>query len=296
VSTQASSDAVRLALLGVGRWGKAILRTLESVPGARVVRVASGSAETSRLVPLGCAVEKDWRAVVGAEDIDGVVIATPAALHAEMAMAALSAHKAVFVEKPFALTPSDARLVAARARGGILAVDHLDLWNPAWRALKGELSRIGEVVRVEATFGGSDGRVDVSPLWDWGPHAVALCIDVLGLPRDVSVSSDGKLELRYANGCVAEVTLSHSFPERARRLVVVGLHGTLTFDDNAEVKAVLRTGETERAIPYASDRPLTLALESFVSKVRAGRPSFADADLGVAVVEVLAAASTRGWR
>jgi hypothetical protein len=36
---------------------------------------------------------------------------------------------------------------------------------------------------------------------------------------------------------------------------------------------------------------LTVALERFVSEVRAGRPSFADAELGIAVVDVLAAAS-----
>jgi predicted dehydrogenase len=228
---------------------------------------------------------------VSAERVDGVLIAAPAALHAEMALAALEARKAVFLEKPLALTPSDARQVAAASQGQILLVDHVDLFNPAWRALKAELSRIGEVVRIEGAFGTPDGRVDVSALWDWGPHAVALCIDLLGRPRDVSVLSDGKLELAFASGCRAEITLGHRFPARARRLVVIGARGTLTYDDNAEAKLVLRTEESDVSRPYGSERPLTVALERFVSEVRAGRPSFADAELGVAVVDVLTAAA-----
>lgn len=291
MSTRANSSALSLGLIGVGRWGKTILRALESVPDTRVAIVASTSPETTRLVPPGCSVDASWRAVASAEDIDAVLIATPAALHAEIALAALDAGKAVFVEKPLALTPADARSVAARARGGILCVDHLDLFNPAWRALKRELSRIGEMLRIEATFGTFDGRVDVSPLWDWGPHAVALCIDLLGQPYDASMSPDGRLELRFASGSTAEITLGNRLPARARRLVVVGKRGTLTYDDNAEAKVVLRTEQTNIAIPHESERPLTVALERFVSEVRAGRPSFADAELGIAVVDVLAAAS-----
>jgi UDP-2-acetamido-3-amino-2,3-dideoxy-glucuronate N-acetyltransferase len=293
VSTPASNDGLSLALIGVGRWGKTILRALETVPGARVAFVASTNAETARLVPEGCSIDASWRAVANADGVDAVIIATPAALHAEMALAALSARKAVFVEKPLALTPSDARRVATGAEGGVLCVDHLDLCNPAWHALKGELLRIDEVVRIEATFGTFDGRADVSPLWDWGPHAVALCIDLAGRPSDLSVLPDGKLELRFASGCRAHITLGNRLPARARRLVVFGKRGALAYDDNAEVKVLLRAGQTETAIPYGSERPLTLALRRFVSMARAPRPSFADAELGVAVVDVLASASAQ---
>ncbi len=290
MSTRASSSAPRLALIGAGRWGRTILRALEDVPDARVTLVASTSVETARLVPPGCRVSADWRAVT-ADDVDAVLIATPAALHAEMSLAALDAGKAVFVEKPLALSPLDARKVAAHAQGGILHVDHLDLSNPAWRALKAELPRIGEIVHIDATFGTFDGRVDVSPLWDWGPHAVALCIDLLGSPHAVDVLPDGKLVLRFAGQCSAEISLGNRLTARARRLFVAGRRGTLTYDDNADVKVVLQTEHGEGAIPYESERPLTVALERFVSGVRIGPPDVADAKLGIAVVDVLSYAS-----
>jgi predicted dehydrogenase len=293
MSTRASNRALRLALIGLGRWGKIILRALEEVPDVQVAVVASSKAEAPRLVPPGCTVDPSWRAVVCSPIVDAVLVATPAALHAEMALAALAAHKPVFLEKPLALTPSDARRVAARAVGGILAVDHLDLDNPAWGALKGELSLVGGVVRIEGAFGTFDGRVDVSPLWDWGPHAVALCVDLVGLPHAAALSPDGTLDLRFPGGCRAEVTLGNRLPGRARRLVVVCERGTLTYDDNADVKVKLRTGGTERAIPYGSERPLSVALERFVSRVREGTPWFGEADFGVHVVDVLAEASSR---
>jgi predicted dehydrogenase len=266
---------------------------LENVGDARVTVVASTSEAARRIVPAGCAIEANWRAVASAKGVNAVLIAAPASLHAAMAVAALVAEKAVFVEKPVALTPADARRVAARAEGRIFRIDHLDLWNPAWRAVKGALHRIGKPARVEATFGAADGRVDVSPLWDWGPHAVALCIDLLGRPNRVKVLADGTVELGFATACPAKISLGNRFPERARRLVIAGEGGTLTYDDNAEIKAVLRTSGTETALPYGSERPLTVALESFLSEVRTGRPSFADAELGVLVVDVLADASAQ---
>src|SRR5262249_57924408 len=83
-------------------------------------------------------------AVLGAEDADAVVIASPAATHVELALAALAAGKHVLIEKPLARRLGDARRVAAAARPGTVAmVGHLMVFHPAVRRIRELLGSAG---------------------------------------------------------------------------------------------------------------------------------------------------------
>ena len=130
--------AVRLGLVGAGRWGRSFLLTVPTVAGARLSRIASGNPETRGLVPRGCVVVPDWREVACARDLDGVIIATPPRLHAEMARAALAAGLAVLVEKPLTMDSGEARglLGLASELGGLVLVDHTHLFHPGYGVLK----------------------------------------------------------------------------------------------------------------------------------------------------------------
>ena len=72
-------------------------------------------------------------AVINETDIDGVVLAVPAPLHAAMAIAAMNAGKHVFVEKPLAMNSGEAAdmIVTAKANGVELMVGHLYNTTPA---------------------------------------------------------------------------------------------------------------------------------------------------------------------
>jgi Oxidoreductase family, NAD-binding Rossmann fold len=94
-------------------------------------------------------VHADYRALLAAGGIDAVVIAAPAAAHAEIVLAALDAGVHVFVEKPLCITLADAdRVVAARDRAGnVVQVGYMKRHDPAWERMRAELPDSAEELR-----------------------------------------------------------------------------------------------------------------------------------------------------
>jgi len=101
-------QTVRLGLIGAGRWGRAYIRTLAELDGLSLKWVSSRNPETKTFVPDTCSVTEDWRDLMTAENIDGIIVATPPASHAEIALTAIEQGHAVMVEKPLTLSLQEA--------------------------------------------------------------------------------------------------------------------------------------------------------------------------------------------
>ena len=129
---------VRLGVIGAGRWGRNIIRTLRGMSAADLAWVASRNPTAREFAGRGCTVEEGWRGLLRRPGIDGIAIATPPALHAEMTAAAISAGLPVFVEKPLTCDVGEAErlLDLAAARRGYVLVDHVHLFSHAYRELK----------------------------------------------------------------------------------------------------------------------------------------------------------------
>ena len=104
----------RLALIGTGSRGQYHIHSLMDIPHAELVALCDiyqpNLDAAHELVP-GARTCKDYREVLDAEDIDGVIIATPLNLHASITIAALQAGKHVFCEKAMALTLEECKQV-----------------------------------------------------------------------------------------------------------------------------------------------------------------------------------------
>ena len=249
---------VRVAVAGAGYWGINHVRAFASLAGARLVAVADPE-ERNRGRALAIApsarAEASFEALLDAPDVDAVVLATPARLHAAQSLAALAAGKHVLVEKPLALTLADAERVAAAAtlaaspaagaNAPVLLVGHLMLHHPA-------IARLSELI-ADGTIGDvfylyaqrvNLGRLrsDENALWSFGPHDVSIILHLLGA-RPVSVSAHGHgylqrgvddvvfLHLDFADGRMAHVQLSWLDPRKERRLTIVGSRRMVEFDD-----------------------------------------------------------------
>jgi predicted dehydrogenase len=165
-------------MVGVGVIGTGFARTTQlpawaGVPGARVVAVASGRRENAESVAREFGipvVASDWREVVAHPEVDLVSIVTPPVTHAEMAVGALEAGKAVLCEKPMAMSAAEtARMCeAARAAGRLALIDHELRFLPARRRMR-ELIQGGELGRVRHAkflFRG-DSRAAAERPWSW---------------------------------------------------------------------------------------------------------------------------------
>lgn len=216
---------MRIAVIGTGAWGKRIIKTLESLPSCSIDATAT----------------RDYAKLLERTDLDGIIIATPAQTHATIALDCINAGIPVFVEKPFATTVKDAKRVLALAKKKRVPVfvGHIHLYNPAFIALKKKLKHIGAIESMIAEGGGTDpARMDIDALWDWGPHSIAMMIDLVGkAPSRVRVieaprkkSTTTKIALTFPKSIRATATFSWNFPEKRQRLTVIGTKGTLTFD------------------------------------------------------------------
>lgn len=292
---------MRLGLIGTGPWGRILLHALNAIQTARVTRIATRRPESLDAVPQGCEVHADWRALIGAGDLDGVVIASPPAMHREMAEAALHLGLAVFLEKPMTLTATDAGALLARVResGGILQIDHIDLFNPAWQGLRAHVGELGPLRSAEARFG-ADGpvRSDISALWDWAPHPVALALNLFGTSKSVRLVAikrrepnrlNAAFELTFGNGVRVGIEAGNDFAQKERRFIVHGEHGSLCYDDRSPTKLVRRGPQGDAPLAIGDGTPVTRALQRFIDSIQAGQPSFEDAELGLGVVSAIAA-------
>ncbi len=273
--------ATRLGLIGRGRWGRNIERTLLSIADVAVVII--GRSEPLR------------------RDLDGILIASPSATHADLALPYIEAGMAVFIEKPMATTVADARrLHAAAARSGAAVfVGHVQLYNPAFSKLLDLLPSLGSIRYALCVSENDNPRLDCSILCDWLPHHLSMAQAIFTAdPTDVQAwnltasthPQAAVARFRYGDASWVAMT-SWLSPMRRHQLTIVAERGSLVFDDKAEKKLAVHDNAGKISYPdYRNELPLTLEMRSFVDAVRHGSLDSSQITLGLAVARAIAAA------
>src|SRR5438045_4049560 len=101
-----AGSPVRVALIGFGYWGPNYARVLDELPGAQLVLICdrdSGRLAQVRQRYPAVEISTDLNEVLGRDDVEAVVIATPASTHQDLVRQALQKGRHVLVEKPMAL-------------------------------------------------------------------------------------------------------------------------------------------------------------------------------------------------
>lgn len=192
---------------------------------------------------------KSFDEILGDPDVQAVALATPAATHFPLAMAALDAGKHVLVEKPLTSSLDDAKKLvqAAEDRGLVLMCDHTYCYTSAVQELRrlvheGELGDLHFVDSVRINLGLVQPDVDV--LWDLAPHDLSI-LDYLLSPEVwvESVAAHGSdpighgvaclayLTLKLSSGAMAHVHVNWLSPVKIRTMVIGGSHRTVVWDD-----------------------------------------------------------------
>jgi predicted dehydrogenase len=251
----------RIAVVGTGAWGLSHVRSFAAEPGAQLTwlcdRDPAALERAARLAP-GARATNDLDELLGARDVDGVVIATPAVTHAALAMACLGRGRHVLVEKPLAMSVAEAERIAEAAHrsGASVLVGHLMVYHPVVEHLRrlvaaGELGDVYYLSSVRANLGRL--RRDENALWSFGPHDLSM-IDVLVPGRPATIAARGasylqpgiadvvfvNLELAPSapggRPVMAQVHLSWLNPHKERRLMIVGSRKMAELDDTAAEK------------------------------------------------------------
>lgn len=275
----------RISVVGTGYWGKNLVRNFAKL-GA-----LAGICDSHHESAVALSEEFDvpvfeWTQLLGSQEIDAVVIATPAVTHYKLAFEALMAGKHVFVEKPLSLSVEDAeKLYAiAKQRDLCLMVGHLLQYHPAFIKLK-EMVRDGQLGQLQYIYSNrlSLGKIrkEEDILWSFAPHDISMILGLVGSEPD-SVKSEGSY---YLHENIADVTTTHmSFPggEKAhifvswlhpfkeQKLIVIGDKAMACFDDTEDwsQKLVLYP----HVIEWREDLPLPLKGDSISIELTPSEP------------------------
>jgi len=313
----------RIGLVGAGHFGAVHARALARIPGAELAAVSSGSLDGARAFAAkhGGKPYADWRTLLDDDAVDVVSIATPHALHAEIAIAALEAGKHVFLEKPMAATPGQCRDIeaaAGRARGMLMVGHVMHFFRPLMVArdilATGELGRpiTGRSALVKLWMESNRRPWHLSPgsgggmLMTAGIHA----LDQLVWLMEGRVASVGALAgsffheqeaddstllgLRFADGRIGQVaSIGYRDGAVTNALELVCEKGVLAVDLNSGVRIGQATAW--RTIPDSweangMDEAVWREWSAFLAAIEQGAPSPITADYGRHIVDIIDAA------
>jgi predicted dehydrogenase len=319
---------IAVAVVGLGYWGPNRLRALSDLPGARTTWICEQDpTRLSRYADRypNVRATTELADVLGDEEVDAVIVATPVFTHHRLTTMCLQAGKHVFVEKPLAASSGEAGDLVELARVSDLVVmcGHTFLHSPAVRAVKDLLDRdeLGDLHFISSSrVNLGPYRSDVSVIFDLGPHDFSILRYWLGTPpsavsavgRDVitnGVTDVAFIDLTYPDGMLAHVELSWLAPSKLRRTVIVGSEKMLVYEDGAaepvrifdsgieyrdpetfgEYQLSYRTGEIV-SLRVDPTEPIVAELEDFVSAVRDGTALTSGPEVAIDVIEVVEAA------
>ena len=290
--------SLRVAVIGVGHLGQHHARLLAAMDDVELVGVVDTRPGRAEEIATRVGTRAFSSAADVAGEVDAVSIAVPTESHVDVTLPFIDRGVAVLVEKPLAATVADAdRLIdAAERRGVLLAAGHTERFNPAVAAALPLVSapRFIEVHRL-GTF--PERSLDIDVIFDLMIHDLDLLLASVGSPV-TSIEAVGvhvltprtdiaNVRLRFASGCIANLTASRISRERVRKARFFQHDSYVSIDyasQEVEVYRLVR-GDGRPAIhggklEVPRDEPLRRELLDFVEAVRDGRPPAVTARAG----------------
>ena len=290
--------SVRVAVIGVGHLGKHHARILSALPGVELV--AGVDTHLGRATEIASEYRTrpsmDQRELTG--KVDAVTIAVPTEIHREVALPFLLAGIPVLVEKPMArsLAEADEMIDAAARAGTVLAVGHTERFNPAVAVAREHLTdpRFIEVHRL-GVF--PERSLDIDVVFDVMIHDLDVIlslvksevasIDAVGVPVLTKRVDIANVRLRFANGCMANLTASRISRDRVRKIRFFQPQAYLSIDYAAQkvekwtldrMLGIPKINGGE--LPVVSEEPLARELADFIDAVRVKRQPLVDGAQG----------------
>jgi len=227
--TARNSNRLRVGVVGVGYLGRFHAQKYTAQPDVTLVGVVDVDLERAAEVAAACYTQafSDYRDLFG--QVDCVSIAVPTQFHHAVTRDFLTHGIDVLVEKPLTATGAEGRelVEVAEQHGRILQVGHLERFNPALRSLSGILTapRFIECHRV-APF--VERGTDVDVVRDLMIHDLDVILSLVrspvasmeafGVPVLTEQPDIANARLRFASGCIANITASRVALKRERKM------------------------------------------------------------------------------
>jgi predicted dehydrogenase len=308
--------AFRIAVIGVGHLGKHHARLLAEMPDVHLVAVVDTNRSRADEIAAATKSRAVYDALEVLNGVDAVTIAVPTELHRDIALPFLQAGVPVLVEKPMArsLKDADDMLAAAGTAGVVLGVGHTERFNPAVEAARPLLRdpRFIEVHRL-GTF--PERSLDIDVVFDVMIHDLDVvlslvdsevdAIEAVGVPVLTNRVDIANARLRFANGCIANITASRISRDRVRKIRFFQRAAYLSIDYAAQKVEHWQLLQGAGPMPsiqggevaVKNEEPLRRELADFVDAVKEARAPRVTGEAGRRALELaqqIADKMTRG--
>ena len=304
------NDEIKLGLIGAGNWGKNYINTIKNIKGVSIKKIACKSHVGKENLLRNFEVTTSWNEIALSPDIDGIIIASPPHTHFEIAAEAIKNGKPLIIEKPLTLNLKDAQLLLKlqKENQSIVRVNHIYLYHPLYRLLKKEIKNNFDIKSLNSV-GGNNGpfRENVSSLWDWGPHDLSMCLDIIDeYPIKVRAdylkkefrngieSSNLKIVLDFKNDKYAEIKIGNLMKNKKRILEINFKDFIYIFDPiknkNIIKKEDLKVKNTLQIKTYddidLTKSPLENLVNDFLDDIKSANIETKDMNLAINVVNI----------
>jgi predicted dehydrogenase len=285
---------INIALIGSGYWGSKIISSLEGNPTVgkfQIIDVKNGDTVDD--------IESD---------IKTAIVATPLWDHFDTGANLLARGFDCYIEKPMAETEHQCQLLKGLQQDRILMVGHIFLYHPAMTWIKDNINRIGAINHIDSQrLNWGIYQTKTTPMHSLLPHDVSIMLELLGEGVVVTEVDQCKLSDNQQpdyvnfnmviNGVSVRVTGSWYWPEKIRKITIIGTQGSIVWDDVANRVDLYQGTVNDRRLseltlvdsytPDLTASPLQLELEHFIDCVNTRSTPKSDVNNAIAVAKVV---------
>ena len=301
-----------IGVIGCGYWGSNHIKSLANL-GLLSAVADSDDTKAQAVANLFNVRALSNEQMLEDKEIHGIVIATNAETHYEIAMQCIGAKKNLLVEKPIALSWKEAKKLCdlAREKQLVFMVGHLLNFHAAYQkvrelVLEGKIGRVRSIKARRLSMGQIRSKENV--LWSFAPHDIALILGLVDfLPKITSaygkkiisaIEDEYFVTFELSGNIKAEINVSWFHPYKEHKFFVIGDKGSIVFDDGLswenkvtlyphEISTNLKIGEAV-TFPVQEKYPLTEELLYFnnciVNKII---PNISNGEQGMNVIKII---------
>lgn len=296
------SQPLPVAVIGAGSFGQNHLRVLTEIPGVTLAGLFDADPKRAKEMgaQFGCPVFSSVEEAAGAAR--AAIVAVPTVFHAEVAGELLERGLDVLIEKPIASSVEEARTLIelAERHGRILQVGHLERYNPALLALRGEITLplFFEIHRMSVF---TPRSLDIDVVLDLMIHDLDIVLSAVGeLPEEIRASGIqilsekvdiANVRMAFPGGCVANLTASRVSTDKVRKLRLFQPYQYFSVDYTRREGVVFEVDRQDRRIGFRQlhvqpGEPLRLEVEDFVDCARERRTPMVDGEAACRALKV----------
>jgi UDP-2-acetamido-3-amino-2,3-dideoxy-glucuronate N-acetyltransferase len=314
-----AGDTPAIAVIGSGYWGKNLVRNFYNLNSLKLVSdknetILADFKDQYNGIDT-CIALTD---VLIRDDIHGVVIATPAETHFNIARESLLAGKHVYVEKPLVLREEEGKelIDLSQKNNRVLMVGHLLQYHPVFVRLK-ELAHSGELGRINYIYSHrlNLGKIrrEENILWSFAPHDISMILTLAGEEPESLMTTGGNYlhqkiadvtttHMDFSSGLRAHIFVSWLHPFKEQKLVVVGERKMAVFDDtlpwedklllyphqiNWKNNMPIPTKADPERVDIPQEEPLRQECHHFLECMANGTKPTTDGHEGLSVLKIL---------